>query len=73
MVPNGLDDTRRRRGSQGPRVGLGLPDSAEPCLTCTGRLQCRQFNAVNALKGYPPVEIRSPAEVVYGTDEDEDI
>ena len=54
-------------------MGLGLPDSAEPCLTCTGRLQCRQFNAVNALKGYPPVEIRSPAEVVYGTDEDEDI
>jgi hypothetical protein len=33
----------------------------------------RQFNAVNALKGYPSIEIRSPAEVAYGDDEDEDV
>ncbi len=29
----------------------------------------RKFNAVNALNGYPEIEIRSPLEVVYG-DED---
>ncbi|MFW6161892.1 MAG: hypothetical protein ACODAJ_03935 [Planctomycetota bacterium] len=26
----------------------------------------RKFNAINALKGYAPIEIRSPLEVVYG-------
>jgi hypothetical protein len=34
----------------------------------------RGFNGVNALNGYPPVEIHSPLEVVYGDDaEDEDV
>jgi hypothetical protein len=29
-----------------------------------------EFNRINALHGYPPVDIRSPLEVIYG-DEDE--
>ena len=32
----------------------------------------RKYNAVNILKGYRPIEIRSPAEVAYG-DEGEDL
>ena len=32
----------------------------------------RKYNAVNALKGYPEIEIRSPAEIAYGY-EDEDL
>ena len=32
----------------------------------------RRYNGVNALNGYPPVEIRSPAELAYA-DEDEAI
>ncbi len=32
----------------------------------------RKFNGVNALNGYPQIEIRSPLEVSYG-DEDQDV
>lgn len=32
-----------------------------------------QFNEVNRLCGYPPIDIRSPLEVVYGDDEGEDV
>lgn len=32
-----------------------------------------QFNQVNTLRGYPPIDIRSPLEVVYGDDEGQDI
>ena len=30
----------------------------------------RMFNGVNALRGYRPLDIRSPLEVVYGQDEE---
>ncbi len=34
----------------------------------------RGFNGVNALNGYPPIEVRSPLEVVYGEgNADEDL
>lgn len=33
----------------------------------------RKFNGVNAIQGYPPVDIRSPLEVAYGGDREESI
>lgn len=31
------------------------------------------FNAVNLLQGYPPVSIVNPKELIYGSDEEEDL
>ncbi len=30
----------------------------------------QQFNEVNRLRGYPPIDIRSPLEVIYGDDDE---
>jgi hypothetical protein len=32
-----------------------------------------QFNEINRLRGYPPIDIRSSLEVVYGDDDDKDV